>query len=409
MEHTKQSPVSLNPFAIAGALIAREPRTSLTFYLILLVPLVLRHSGVLENLPHWFLSGAVHRFFEILFLFVAGSYLLQSISCPESKRLAFTKQRMSFLLLLFFGFSFWLMSTIPVQIISGTYNTSIKLGMFFVSGAAIYLGLRYYFYFVPIVLGIKDPLKCLQFAASITQGRVLLSLLVMFAPMTIMFFLKAVVHIASPDGRIAAVSILAEAFDPVYWFLSTYLAFSFAAVFMADPLRVPAEIGKDLHLRLAAIEGNSPAISRFLKPKNCGLLLVVTISLGLANLFRLFSLPPGPDILVEEISIKKNALELVLYMEDEKYNFRGFMPQALILAGEHGSIVSRGTSIVKAVHNGEISRSGIKTGEKEVLAVVRFATELNENSLRSLEDLYLWYFGTRLKHLQTSEARPLAD
>ncbi|RIK99745.1 MAG: hypothetical protein DCC75_14285 [Proteobacteria bacterium] len=156
-------------------------------------------------------------------------------------------------------------------------------------------------------------------------------------------------------------------------------------------------------LTTLAIQGQG-WFSKVLKPSSGFQLMLLSILLWGANYGRLINTPPSPKINVEKVALSGEEIKLTLSLKDERYHYRGFLPLQFRLAGPQGTVISRFPESVKIPDTDRDLRFGLPKSAEETRLEVKFISSKDAADTKQLQDLYLWYAGTKVALLDMNKA-----
>lgn len=316
------------------------------------------------------------------------------------KRLSFNQVRptlASFILLLVLEVVQVSLYGIPTLILGSPAPEVVKFffSLFLVPG--IVLVFRYFFYFIPVTLGVTSIPEIMSMARSIALKEPWIVIKIILGPFAIMTLLSSLSLALSPDGRLLSVSLLSIVLSQTYSILSTYCALAFGLLLMEDQVwrRFELDPYRKARFTTIALSGHR-YLSSALLPKNATKILVVGFLVFMGNQFKAPTLKPGPEISIVASKVQDKNLVVTLRIKDQKYNFRGFNPLLFGLAGNKrqsypdNSLSSRPSKIW--LNDNEITSSANSiTGPGPFKLELEFETTRPEVELKSLQDLHLWY------------------
>jgi hypothetical protein len=385
----------LNPYNVSAGLIVRDIKIIPALYLIIILPHLF--AFFYDEIPSVILL-ILERACQIIFLSII------TIRWLNVFRLTPAKPRFKSLFLYFgVGFIVWMIVTIPflIQALGDLPPNLNGIGMLLVV-PALYLLYKYFFYFFPILNGISSPTKIMESSITINRGEPNLPIKTLLPALGFFSLITASFMALSPDGRSLSVNLVISLFAGIFWFLHCYVSLGASLLYWNQKDWHECKLDPYRNARLASISIAAPKIlSHFLQPKQGLIALCVSLLVWFANMMSLEITPPAAAITGVQASIKdKNTVSLSLDVEDKEYKLRGFQPMHFSLAGEKRAPVCE--EVTKAVIKGESEdRSYILPETPDKLALeIEFKCERDEEALKKLEDLYLWYRGVKLDKIK---------
>lgn len=379
-------------FAAVGAgLLAQDWQRALALTIILSAPGVvtsLLPTEAVPQLPLYLSSFAL----ELLATF----YLARSIFKRCGTKLPVFELRGAILVIVFGAVIEGLVS-IPFRMIqSEAADTTSRLISVAMAIPVTLAYLAYYFYFVPIAAGESRPKQILDRARELTLNDGLAALRVLAAPLALSLIVSALVTIPSPDGRALWIGPVDAVIRQASSILAVYLATAYSLLAVSDVTWRSWGLDPYRSSRLTTLSvlGND-FFAAFLRPRQALIVAGMATFIFLGNLSRAAELPPAGEQVINSIKITGGDVRLTLTLKDPQYHFRGFAPSRFILAGEKGTPLSRWPDGVEFKANPD---------QTEAMMVLEFKTQEKEESLRKLEDLYLWYTKARLQKLEMGKA-----
>ncbi len=304
-----------------------------------------------------------------------------------------------------------LLALLPIELAIWGLQFSMEVQPF---AAFIFVGLlilwadavfKYYFFFMPVVLGATAPRRIIALARGYTTGRGFLLLRVLFGPTVITLLLWSLLRLPSPDVRLLPVEWALLAAAKVFWVLCAYLSTAAGVIFLGESEWSSFRMQPYRSERLETLQVRAPRfLCNALTPRWAVRLLVIGVVVEMANMVTLQATPPGPAVAVSAIAIDDHKLTLTLSLNDPRYKMRGFNPFYLRLAGANAAdIVSILPSRIEM--QGAPLSLGELAGRTSAGMKVEFKTDRNADGLKDLKDLHLWYLGTRLTLLEMHKAQ----
>lgn len=392
---------------LAVSMLRTDWKLILLAYPILLVPhIIVLNVSELTEASVIFLSF-LSRVISLSFLFIVCRRWLYNFTSTNA-----TKPKLNVVAFFVFGFAQWLLYMLPTKgLLAVMTNQSkelalLELPILFFSIPAFFLALRLFFFFIPALLDRTSLVKVFQESLLFTAKDKLLALKVLIAPISISFLLSSLPLIISPDGRLLFSLYGSILFEGISWVLICYLAL--ATVFQL----MPEEKWRSYHLdpyRAQRFEtltfANPEWLSNLLRPKTGLKLLLVSTLVWLGNAMRAETLKPAVAVEVLNIELEGKNAAIKLKLQDDRYSFRGFIPAGFRLAGETGTPISSYPRKVVLDQTGEKIEVFMPEISGSAEITLFFECDRDAQSLRLLEDLYLYYRGYKYLHLDMESAK----
>lgn len=110
------------------------------------------------------------------------------------------------------------------------------------------------------------------------------------------------------------------------------------------------------------------------------------------NLMRQLHQPPAAKVTVKQVQISDYKVRLELEVEDKEFHYRGFTPAAFSVASKTGFRQVEGLeSVSQSPDKKEIIAFVSTPNGESTRLYLTFATSKTENSLRGLDNMWLWY------------------
>lgn len=304
-----------------------------------------------------------------------------------------------FLRLVSINLSLWFL--VSLSSLSSTLQHSYNLQLIYLFLLIPFLGftLQFYFYFMPILFGIRSWREILQESLTYIPFHRSLPLKLIAGPLVLSLFFVSVIHMIAPDGRYLSVSVGMDIAESVFWILNTYLSLGVGFSILSDRVNAPL-VNPYLKSRLDTLRAFAPgAVSAVLSPGNGLKFATVTALILYANLMRLWDTPPAPTLTIQSVAIEEKNAVVQLAAEDKEFHFRGFNPALFHMAGETGEPISSKAPAVLA--DGKEVELGLPFSRNEDSTVlqVTFTLVNRAEDIKSLKDVYLWYGQVKLIHL----------
>ena len=385
--------------ALAGGLFVRHWRETLLLYPLLLLPAALAKFGLAAPGAAY----AAENFLDFSFLYwIALSAANDFASAPVPARLR------SFAAVVAACFVIWL--PFEMALLLGMPNEISSAVPLFIGVALLVLladlTFRYYFVFVPLVMG-AAVLDALRIARTYNLQRRFLLLRVLFPPLVVMLFFAALVRLPDPDGRLAASEWTLLVVGKIFWVLCAFLSTAAGMRFLGDAEWRAFKLDPYRDARAETLAVRAPRwLTSLFSERQAFRLFIVCLVLQALNLVRIGQTPPSAAIAVKEIEIQGNSVRLSLSLSDERHLLRGFNPFFLRLAGaDPHNVVAAGPAAV-SLGGRRLTPydNSLLGGMSSAELLIEFSTQRDAAGLKDLRDLYLWYLGNRLLLLDMSSA-----
>lgn len=374
-------------FDLCAGMLNLDKKFILAFYPFLVIQLFLHLSSTPFDQSTLIYALVASKIFSLLFLYLVARRWIEKLKMTKS---TFSTNN----LLLFFAFAFvqTCLLYLPILAQVSTASATLKSLFIFLLIPSIYLILKYYFYFVAIVAGVKSPAEVISFAQYFTLKDPLIGLKPIICGLGITTILQGIVSIPAPDGRSLILVALSLGFSGLFWVLHTYMAVAIALIFMNDSQWRQLDLDPYREGRFATIAINSPSwIKPIIEPKNAIKMLIIGGLISIGNILTAQSMKPAPEITLVSNQYKEQQIELTLELQDHDYKFNGFTPLGFFIAGEQRKTLSSNPEKI-LINNQEWSLTKPlprESGKIEVKLYLK--SELSHEELSKLKDVYLWY------------------
>ncbi|NLF24057.1 MAG: hypothetical protein GX589_00155, partial [Deltaproteobacteria bacterium] len=393
-----QPPNGDGVYNLAAGLLAKDATWVPVLYLVLILPALVSNLFSLERPDYFLFIISLRLVLSLSVVFFVSSRWLRNLSVIKP-----SWEIHAFLLTLTCGILVWLppIMCTTVLTLSVSLDLSVQtIALFLLIPATIML-LRYYFFFIPGALNVASIRQSMHMARSYTKLHRWLPLKALTAPFALECLAISLVQIPAPDGRSFWVNWLVIFCSGIFWLLSCYNGLAFGLQFMEDSTWREHHLDPYRQGRLETIAARGQSwLATLLKPSNGIKVLLVAVLVGLANMTSLINTPPSVTLQVESLTIRRNMVAISLAVADPQHHFRGFNPYYLRLAGEKGEEVAAFPKKVLLGGNPLPPSSLLPSDTDEPVHLkVFFETNRNKESLKDLEDLYLWYLASRILRL----------
>jgi hypothetical protein len=374
--------------------------------------LVLALSSVLQGLyvpQGWVELSSLMSLDRLLQLSVVSFIVLR-----WRRKLAYNKGKLSSPLVAVMrivggGFVVWGALTLPVvgaSLSATSWGPSLFIFIFFIG---VFWSFRFYFYFA--VFGLLGGTLRDACAATVSLGRKdpMAAVRSLVAPIAITALVVGLLSYPSPDGRSLFWATASSAAEGIFWIVATYTGLASALILIDESAWRIAGLDPYRRERLRTLEAQGRS-SRFnwLSPRSGIKIFLVALCIIIGNLVQGFSVAPAAEIKVEKWDAHNHGVSLVLELSDAHYHFRGFNPYAFSLKSQTGFPVSAGIAKISLTPGGEQLTGALSLETGPIRLYVEFISNKTEDSLKSMDNIYLWYNLKALLPLQVegSETNP---
>jgi hypothetical protein len=381
--------IALDPFAIAAGLLRND--------IPVLIPLllVLALSSVLQGLfapQGWAQLSGMMSLDRLLQLGVVSFIVLRWRRKLEHVKGSLGSPLVAVMRIVIAGFVVWGVLTLPVvgaSLSTSSWVPSLCIFLFF---AGVFWTFRFYFYFA--IFGLLGGSLRDACAATLSLGRKdpMAAVRSLIAPIAVTALIVGMLSYPSPDGRSLFWATASSAAEGIFWILATYTGLAFALVLIEESSWRTAGLDPYRRERLRTLEAQGRS-SRFnwLSPRSGIKVFLVALCIIIGNLIQGFSSAPAATIHVEKWEPKNHGVSVVLQLSDTHYHFRGFNPYAFSLKSQTGFPISTGLVKVSLTPAGEPLAGVLPKEPGPIHLYLEFASNKTEESLKRLDNMYLWY------------------
>ncbi|MBN8551202.1 MAG: hypothetical protein J0M12_17955 [Deltaproteobacteria bacterium] len=394
------APGAPTAYEVACGMLLQDWKILLPLYLLLISPQFAATVIPAEDPQNAILLLLAGRVIDLCFLFLVGFLWLRRLSL---KPRAFSFKPL--FPLVSAGTALWMTVTIPLAVQFTALPGSIKMMFLVLLIPAILINFRLFFFFVPLLFGQRAGRDALNLTKSFTDSDQYAALKVVLAPAAISLLIPNLLATFSPDERSAIVGTLIDLSAGVFWLLTTYIALGYAFLGLPESFWHAQGLDPYRNARLTTLSMRGPRwLAKTLSPKKVVTIFVLSALVWAGNFLRLSDMPPAATLTVTAMEASGNSLKLTLRAEDATYQFRGFRPIFLALAGPQRGVISKWpeTATLDGV-DGDV-RLGLPLRDSGTLQL-DFLTERSAADLVKLEDLYVWYRNVKLAKLDLSKAK----
>jgi hypothetical protein len=212
----KQDKIDLT-FSLAGSLIWIDRRFIALLYPLLIIPEILNTYN--QNNPDLALPlQLVQRFLLLLCLFIIAIRWIERFSItPKGDYFKLLTK------LIACGFGIWLIVALPIALLMAA-PPGLQGIIFLTLLPAIFIELKYYFYFFPILCGASSIREVISETQVFTEKNLTLPIKLIISPAAIMLILTALCQTLDPDGRSVFIAYITDICSGIMILLSSYLA-----------------------------------------------------------------------------------------------------------------------------------------------------------------------------------------
>lgn len=379
----------LDPFAIAAGLLRNDVPV--------LIPLllILASSSVLQGLytpQGWAELSSLMSLDRLLQLGVVSFIVLRWRRKLEHIKGNLGSPLVAVVRIVLAGFIVWGVLTLPVvgaSLSGSSWAPSLFIFLFFIG---VFWAFRFYFYFAAFgLLGGTLRDAC---AATLSLGRKdpMAAVRSLVAPIAVTSLVVGMLSYPSPDGRSLFWATASSAAEGIFWILATYTGLAFALILIDESAWRTAGLDPYRRERLRTLEAQGRS-SRFnwLSPRSGVKIFLVALCIIIGNLVQGFSVAPAAHIQIQQWEAKNHGVAVTLELSDTRYHFRGFNPYAFSLKSQTGFPVSTGVAKVSLTPGGEQLTGVLPTSPGPIQLYLEFTSNKTEESLKTLDNMYLWY------------------
>jgi hypothetical protein len=379
----------LDPYAIAAGLLRNDIPVLIPLLLVLALSSVLQGLYVPQG---WAELSSLMSLDRLLQLGVVSFIVLRWRRKLEHIKGKLGSPLVAVMRIVLAGFVVWGVLTLPVvgaSLSATSWAPSLFIFVFFIG---VFWTFRFYFYFAAfgllggtlrdvcaetLSLGRKDPMAAVRS---------------LVAPIAVTALVVGMLSYPSPDGRSLFWATASSAAEGIFWILATYTGLAFALVLIDDSSWRTAGLDPYRRERLRTLEAQGRT-SRFnwLSPRSGVKVFLVALCIIIGNLIQGFSVSPAADIKVEKWEAQNHGVSLVLELSDTQHHFRGFNPYAFSLKSQTGFPVSSGIAKVSLSPGGEQLSGVLPMAPGPIKLYIEFLSNKTEESLKTLDNMYLWY------------------
>ena len=381
---------ALDPFAIAAGLLKNDVFMLLPAFIILALSALL--PGLIEVAGFANIGGLMFldRFLQ---LSVASAIVLRWRRRFEHGKKRQLSASQAFLRIMTMGFLVWGALTFPIlgaMFTSLPWLSSLCVFVFFF---AVFWIFRFYFYFVTFGLLSGSAREVAHATLSLSRKDSGAALRSLVAPLAVTALAWGVMSLPSPDGRSLFWASVTSTSVGLFWILATYTGIAFALVLIDESTWRESGLDPYRKERLRTLETQGKGSHfNWLAPRSGVKIFALAVCAIVMSLYLGLQAAPAPHIKVQSCEARNHGLSVLLEFSDPQYKFRGFNPYAFSLRSQTGfDEISIGITKVSMEPGGEELTGPLASEPNPVTLRVDFKSNKTQESLQSLDNMYLWY------------------
>lgn len=383
-----------NGVMLASAFLATDARLLCLLYPLLILPSVigtlLRTVDAQQILGFSIVEGLLEAFF---FSFIASKW----IRAFADKKVGLTPSGVVYVLLvtiaIWMGTHFSLFAAHFNVLDQTSYVAMIILTLVCI------VSLRYYFYFIPALLGVRSFAQVFRDGFTLIQNNRSLPLLLIAYPFFLTILYSGIITGLSPDGRSLTVSLLLDLGSQLYLVLSTYLALGIGLALAVHDVNLASFFEPYIESRFDTLVVRAPRrVAAIIHFKNWVQVMFLALLIWFGNMIQLWNLAPSPIITVQKVAYDKQQSRATVFLtaKDSEHKFRGFKPILFRIAGENGEPLTTFPQRVETLNDHKDASTDVPASEKEEALLLEFAVVQRAEDFENLKDLNLWYGQVKL-------------
>lgn len=335
-----------------------------------------------------FLLTLLERLLNLGFLYLITFRALTRVGLPKIS----IREHLSRLgILLAYGTLLWFTVTVPVIAIFINMPVFQKFIFTLLLFPSILFSFRYFFYFFPIILGVRSTTQILRMAFKIGTAQRFTAIKIIISAMGLTSLCIAVALFPAPDGRIPLLVNLADSFQALFWISSSYYAIGFSLRHLEQSSWSALGLDPYREARLETLTLRAPAIlNGIFNPRRGFFFLMLSLMIWSFNTVRIASSAPAPNITVMSSITRQQTAQLKLKLVDQDYLFHGFIPMHFAIAGTNRELVCASPKSARLEDLSDSLYSLPHSAPSRELTL-EFDCTRNAEELSKLEDLHLWY------------------
>lgn len=387
-------------YASAAAMLYDDRFKLPVFCVVLALPALLKEVFEVGNLTAFLFLTLFDKLIELSFLYYVGRRFFSMVSAK-----GISDERGVLLRLLGFGAVLWLAIALPVTLQAAVPAASGQLVLLLLLACGFAITFTYYFFFVPILLGVTRISEIFSFARGYTALDRTLPFRVVIPSVALTVLLMGLCLFPYPDGSSAFFLYLADIVSGLPRIVSVYLALGFAIVFLLPGHHPGVELRPYHQAHVISMGVRAPGwLKQWLHLRNSFVLLLIGSSVWASNSMRLQVMPPNAEVKIESVTIGDNEASVTLKVHDKENALRAFDPSNISLGTpKHAPISEDLLSVsVNGSKLGPLDR--ITPSSSPVTLTLQFKTPRSEEQMRRLQEVVLWYRNTMLATLSFKDA-----
>lgn len=337
----------------------------------------------------------IERAGSTLFFFIIARKWAKDFSVHKSAPGA-----LAFLRLLAVNLSIWFLISLPSLFDALYTSTVLQVTYLFILLPTLGFLLQFYFYFIPILYGVKSWREIFRESLMFISYHRALPIKLILGPLIFSIFFVALFHAISPDGRYLWVTILMDIAESLFWIVNTYLCLGVGFSILSYRVHTPTGIDPYLRSRLDTLRAfASEILTPIISPANSLKYAIVASLILYANFVRLWETPPRVKMNISSVAVDKDQLKVTIEADDPEYRFRGFNPSLLHIAGETGEELSNKNPKIRIDGQSIEDKVSIWKDQPKMHLAITFTLINRSEEIKNLKDVHLWYGRVKLNHL----------
>lgn len=368
------------------------------FCLLLALPALSKEVFEATNLTAFLFLTLFDKLTELGFLYYSGRRYFSMVSAH-----GVSDNKGVLLRLLAFGAAMWLAVALPVTLQATVPSPTGQLVLLLLLACGFAITFSYYFFFVPILLGVTRISEIFAFARTYTANDRSLPFRVIVPSIALTVLLMGVCLLPYPDGSSPFFLYLADILSGLPKIVTVYLALGFAIVFLTPAPGVELRPYHQAHVISMGVRAPT-WLKHSLHFRNSLVALLIGSSIWASNSMRLQGMPPSAEVKVESVMIGDNKALVTLKVQDKESELRTFDPSSITLATPKHAPISEELLSVSVGGTKLKPLERITPSDDPVTLTLEFQTPRNENQMRRLQGVVLWYRNTPLATLSFKDA-----
>jgi len=378
-----------------------DDRFKLPFFCLLLaIPALSKEVFDASNLTAFLFLTLFDKLTELGFLYYSGRRYFSMVSAQ-----GVSNDKGILLRLLLFGAAMWLAVALPVTLQATVPSPTGQLVLLLLLACGFAITFSYYFFFVPILLGVTRISEIFSFARTYTANDRSLPFRVIIPSIALTVLLMGLCLLPYPDGSSPFFLYLADLLSGLPKIVTVYLALGFAIVFLTPGHHQGVELRPYHQAHLISMGVRAPVwLKQSLHFRNSLVALLIGSSVWASNSMRLQGMPPSAEVKVESVAIGDNKALVTLKVEDKENELRTFDPMSITLGTPKHAPISE--ELLSVAVNGTKLKplERVTPSDGPVTLTLEFQTPRDETQMRRLQGVVLWYRNTPLATLSFKDA-----